>query len=252
MAIDYLDVIRTDGARALAAMEADPSARIPWSDSWTVADCGVHLGGAHHLFARVIAGRPTADFSEGRSLEPPAPSDPDASAWLRTGTAALLDALDGLSPDEPCWTWWPADQTIGFWHRRMAHETLVHRWDLELGAGIAGEPIAPALAADGIDELLDVFVAVSRMVHGSPGDGESVHVHCTDTDGEWLVTFGAPGATELRREHAKGSLAMRGPAEPLLLRLWGRLDADQAEAAGIEVLGDQTVVERWSELVPSM
>ena len=46
------------------------------------------------------------------------------------------------------------DQTVGFWMRRMALETAIHRVDADLAAGLAGPPIAPDLAADGIDEVL--------------------------------------------------------------------------------------------------
>ena len=88
-----------------------------------------------------------------------------------------------------------------------------------------------------------------RAAAPAPGDGETAHVHCTDTDGEWLVTFPAAGASELRREHAKGDVAFRGPAEGLLLYLWGRVDAADA---GVEVIGDDGVVARWRELVPAI
>ncbi len=45
---------------------------------------------------------------------------------------ADLRALLVARPDSaPTWSWWPADQSVGFWVRRMAHETAVHRWDAE-------------------------------------------------------------------------------------------------------------------------
>ena len=53
----------------------------------------------------------------------------------------------------------------------------------------------------------------------------------------------------MRREHAQGDLALRGPAESLLLFLWGRVDP---EAAGIEILGEASLLTRWTELVPAM
>jgi hypothetical protein len=104
----------------------------------------------------------------------------------------------------------------------------------------------PALAADSVDEMLDVFVGLTRVLFEAPGAGESAHLHCTDTEGEWLITFPAPGERALSREHAKGDVAFRGSAESLILFLWGRDDA------GVETVGDQAVAARWRELVPPM
>ena len=53
----------------------------------------------------------------------------------------------------------------------------------------------------------------------------------------------------LTREHAKADLAVRGPAEALLLMMWGRVDP---AAANVEVLGDTDIVHRWAELFPPM
>ena len=54
------------------------------------------------------------------------------------------------------------NRTVGFWSRRLASETLVHRWDAELDAGIDGAPMDAAVAADAVDEHLGCFVGVVR------------------------------------------------------------------------------------------
>lgn len=246
---DYIDVIASESARLLAALDAGREQVIPWSDEWKVQDCAQHVGAVHRVVAQVIEGRPTTTFAAFRELAVPDESDPALGQWAAASTTALLDQLQTVPPDEGCWSWWPEGGNVGFWARRMAHETLVHRWDTELGAGIAGPPIDAALAADGIDEYLEIFVARVRAAVSAPGNGESVHVHCTDAAGEWLVTFPSAGTSELRREHAKGDVAFRGPAEGLLLYLWGRVDAD---AAGVDVIGDDGVLARWRELVPAI
>ena len=180
-------------------------------------------------------------------LDPP---DEDAALadWAAAGSAALLEQIAATDPTTECWTWYPDDPTVGFWTRRMAHETLVHRWDAERGAGLEPEPMTPELAADGIDEMLDVFVGLARVLFEAPGAGESAHFHCTDTAtaGEWLITFPAPSERTLTREHAKGDVAFRGPAEALLLFLWGR------DGGPVDTVGDGTVAARWRELVPPM
>ena len=249
MAIDHVAVLAEESARAQAALAAAPGAVIPWSDDWTVAACAQHLGGFHRWVDRIVRERPAEGWTIRGEIESPEPDSPELAAWTAAGATSVVDALRSADPGDACWSWWDERQDVGFWARRAVHETLVHRWDLELGAGIAGPPMDPAVAADGIDEFLEVFVGISRFMQAAPGAGESFHVHCTDTDGEWLLVCAAPGERELRREHAKGDVAYRGRAEDLLLFLWGRHDA---EAGGVEVLGDPTVHGRWAELVPSM
>ncbi len=246
MPIDAPALIREQSVRALAAMAADPDGAVSWCGDWKVRDVVAHIGGGHEMAARIVDGRPTADLAVRGEFQVPEGDDEEVAAWVRVASAHLLDALDGVEPAAECWTWWPDDPTVGFWARRMAHETLIHRWDAERGAGLVPEPMAPSDAADGIDEMLDRFVGLTRILFSAPGAGESAHLHCSDTDGEWLITFLPEGRHELTREHAKGDVAFRGPAEDLLLFLWGR-DQD-----GVETLGDDAVAARWRELVPPM
>ena len=100
----------------------------------------------------------------------------------------------------------------------------------------SAEPIASEIAVDGIDEFLDVFVEAraERMT----GPVETVHVHVTDGEGEWLLSVGQ-GSSSLARTHAKGDVAVRGPASDLLLALWSRPRSDQ-----VEVIGDASVLDR--------
>jgi uncharacterized protein (TIGR03083 family) len=245
----YLDVVASESARLVPALEAGRGRAIPWSDDWTVQACVQHVGVVHRVVGRVIEGRPTTTFAVWRELAIPDASDPALGQWVAASTATLLDQLGSVPPEEPCWSWWPDGGTAGFWGRRMAHETLVHTWDAELGAGVARTPLDPVLAADGVDEYLEVFVGRTRAQASAPGAGETIHVHCTDTEGEWLVTFPDAGVSEFRREHTKGDVAFRGPAEGLLLFLWGRVDASDA---GVEVMGDDGVRGRWRELVPAI
>lgn len=145
--------------------------------------------------------------------------------------------MEAADPSTTVWTWWPPDQTVGFWFRRMAHETAVHRADAEAALGRIG-PVAADLAIDGIDEALDLFLAPDLAPGSIEGPVETVHLHATDADGEWLVTIG-PDGLGVARGHAKGDAAARGQASDLLLWLWGRLPSDV-----LEVFGDPAVVAR--------
>jgi uncharacterized protein (TIGR03083 family) len=249
MTFDYATIVQSDSDRVVAALAANRDGVIPWSDKWTVKDCARHVGGLHHVIAGVVEGRPTANFGLFKSLEQPGADDAALGPWIAAGTAAMVAQLRGTPPDAVCWSWWPEDQTASFWARRVALETVVHRWDVERGAAVDLVPTDPAVAADVVDEYLDVFLGLQRVLNTAPGSGETVHVHCTDTSGEWFVEFPAAGERVVRREHAKGDVAFRGPAEGLMLFLWGRLPAEEA---GVEIVGDASLAARWPELAPAI
>ena len=86
------------------------------------------------------------------------------------------------------------------------HAGRTGRETLRLAARTMGLPLSR------VDEMLDVFVGLTRVLFEAPGVGESAHLHCTDTEGEWLITFPAPSERVVTREHAKGDVAVRGTA----------------------------------------
>ena len=144
------------------------------------------------------------------------------------GVPLLADALAAAGPSVELWSW--TDQpTTGFWARRQAVETAVHRYDAQLTAG-APQPVEHELAVDGIDGLfwLIPFWPWADRVRG---DGETLHLHCTDGEGEWLVRLRTDGV-DVTREHAKGDVAARGSASDLLLFLYGRVPIEHLEVFG--------------------
>jgi hypothetical protein len=68
-----------------------------------------------------------------------------------------------------------------------------------------------------------------------------VHLHCTDTEGEWLIVRAGDDLV-VTREHAKGDVAARGTASDLMLYLWGRVGADP-----LEVFGDAAALTRFRD-----
>jgi uncharacterized protein (TIGR03083 family) len=163
------------------------------------------------------------------------PPDGELVAWAARQAIELGRTLRETDPATPVWTWAP-QKDVAFIVRRMAQETAVHRWDAEAAAGEPG-PIEAELASDGIDEFLAFFLD-HRFRDGGRLDG-SVHLHATDTPGEWLVHEEPDGALTVTAAHAKGDAAVRGPASDLLLALWRRVGLDR-----VEVLGDRDVAER--------
>jgi uncharacterized protein (TIGR03083 family) len=169
---------------------------------------------------------------------PPAPEDAaQLLPWFRTSLAELLAALS-VDADTPAWNSQPnAPNTVGWWQRRQALETVVHRWDMQSAADPGHvDPIAPDLAVDGIDEFLTTFLP--RVADALTG---TLHLHATDTPGEWWLDFDAEELAT-RRQHAKADTAVRGPASGLYLWLWNR---QTPEAAGLEVFGRVETAAAW-------
>jgi uncharacterized protein (TIGR03083 family) len=238
----YLHAIRADAAALADAGEAaGPDARVPSCPEWAVADLLGHIGLVHRWATANCDRPPDAEYLRSTQAGIEIPDDVTTRpAWVRSGSQALLDALASHPADAPCWTWAPP-HTVGFWQRRMAHETVMHRVDAQLAAG-AAEPIEPALAADGIDEWLAIAGRRPWVEQQINGAGETIHLHCTDVDGEWLVRL-APAGLEVERVHAKGDVAARGGASDLLCWMQGRGPIDR-----LEVHGDAAVLDRWREL----
>ena len=73
------------------------------------------------------------------------------------------------------------------------------------------------------------------------GDGESLHLHCTDGDGEWTIHLD-PDGFRWDHGHSKATTAVRGSAADLLLLLYRRRPpADDRYV----VFGDDGVLAHW-------
>ncbi|MFF1919990.1 maleylpyruvate isomerase family mycothiol-dependent enzyme [Streptomyces sp. NPDC058221] len=239
-------VARTEALRA-AVRGADLDANVPSCPEWTLRELAVHVGGAHRWVGEIVRTRATEEVPEERVPHSTPDGDDPAvlDAWLAQGAELTAGALREAGPELPVWSWsW--EHTAGFWARRMAIETVVHQADAALAAKVPYE-MAPELAADTIDEWLDI-VAFSAASGYDPkaaelrGPGRSIHLHATDVPGaEWLIEFGEDGFT-WRRAHEKATVALRGPLTDLMLVFNRRLAPDSDR---IEVLGDAELLDFW-------
>lgn len=229
---DFVAAVERDGTAFVdACVAAGMSKRVPACPGWTVSDLLWHLAEVHHFWRLIVAEQ--RDTWEGYE-QPPRPADADLPGFFRTGLIAIVDTLRAAPPQQPNWTW-ASQRDAAFVVRRMAHETAVHRWDVEQVSGVA-HPIDAALASDGIDEFLEHFIASDSAVADDVSG--SVHIHCTDVEGEWTIRN--EDGFVVRREHAKGDCAIRGAASDVLLVLWRRLPLTAAE-----VVGDADVATRF-------
>ncbi len=234
----YVDAFEREGAAsARAARKAGVDAAVPSCPGWTVADLLAHVGRLHRWVTDLVVNQPEDTM---RAWGQEIPSGEALFDWYEAGYPALAAALRGASPAQPAWSWTP-DATAAFWARRQANELAVHRWDAQAAAG-APEPVDHALAVDGIDEFFGL-IPFWRDAGNVVGNGETLHFHCTDGEGEWLARL-APEWLVVTTEHAKGDVAARASASDLLLFLYGRVPA-----AALETFGDVTLLARWRTLV---
>jgi uncharacterized protein (TIGR03083 family) len=223
---------------AIGVFEAIPTDAldrpVPGCPGWSLADLVEHTTRIHRWA--------TAHVVTTTDERPRFPKDDVGSGAALLATfagngAALIDALRAADLDRTVPTF-IGPQPARWWLRRQAHETAVHAWDVGSALGTPS-PLDAALAVDGIDELFDVFFVHRFDAQAFAGTGETMHLHATDVDGEWLVRF-APDGPVVTREHAKGDVAARGAASDLLLFLWTRVGPAQ-----LETFGDVTVLERY-------
>jgi uncharacterized protein (TIGR03083 family) len=233
-----LECLRADGAALATAARLGLEAAVPGCPGWDVAELLRHIGSVHRWAADIVTDLPT-EFPGWYDPQPPPGAD--LVEWYEEGFERLVGALSSADPEAPVWNFGTGRKVAAFWTRRQAHETSVHRWDAQ-SAHDAAAPVDADLAVDGVDEVFEVFAP--RRAAGAPDVslGGTLHVHCTDRPGEWLVSVEG-GVAEVRREHGKGDCAVRGGASDLLLFLWNRVSL-----SSLEVFGDPSVAERWSQL----
>jgi hypothetical protein len=173
-----------------------------------------------------------------RALEVPAPPDDHGvlPGWFRERMAVMDDVLADLDPEEPVWNFTRAPH-VGAWvPRRMHHEAVVHRHDLEEAVGEV-TPIDDDVARDGIDELLVVLAPVGTRWDGV--DSASLQVTEDVANRTWRLRL-EPGERAAKDEITEGAadVIMRGAGSPLLLALWRRRPLDTVTMTGDEVLAN--------------
>jgi uncharacterized protein (TIGR03083 family) len=219
----YLWLLSADGHRLSEVAEGNLGRPAPTCPGWDVDEVVRHTGEVyHHKIACTMLGRRPADdeYEHG-------PGDGlDLLDWFDGALSALIDTLSARSPESTAYTWYPPEQDVGFWMRRMAQETAIHRVDAEAAADDITS-IDDDLAVDGVDEVLDLFARFGV------GDDPSEDVSAWDGR-SWLVRTGPrawhldvrasdpDGQIRLRRDSGPADAVVTGEPSELLLWLWGR------------------------------
>jgi len=249
----YADEIEAQAALFRSHLQdADLATPVPTCPGWNLAQLTQHLGAGFRWLddlVRTRAAGPTDDTAM-RVLDPAPQTDARARGeWLVAGAEELAGALRAAGPSASMWTPLPGEGA-GFFARRYAHETLIHRAD---GASALGLEVAvdPDLALDGLAEWMELG-GLPQMLEFHPerrdllGPGRTLRVTATDTDhpdGAWLVDL--TGEIMVHRPADRGESAaveLRGPLTTLLLALYARRDLD---ADGLEIVGDRDLLELW-------
>jgi uncharacterized protein (TIGR03083 family) len=236
--MDFLAAIRRESDRFYAAADtADPARLVPGCPDWTIADLVWHLGKCHWFWGTDIERRVSGP-DEIEQVEPERPgSYGDVIAWGRAQAHRLIQLLKATPDDVVVWTWAldDSEHNVGFIRRHQVQEAAVHRWDIETAATGRPQPIEPDVASDSVDEILAITLPWGARPD-KPLRG-SVHIHCTDTVGEWFVH--PDGGVE--PIHAKGDVAIRGTASDLLLALYARVPIGDLDLIGDTSLAHEFV-----------
>jgi len=230
----YRELVREDSALLATAARNGLDAEVPPCPGWVVRDVVGHTSAVHRQKESIVRLRVQAR-TETPDLEAP-PGDDGLIAWFEQGVEQLLATLD-VAQDIPVYTWYPADQTTGFWQRRMAHETAIHRADAQSAHGDIS-PIDAALAADGVDEILGHIMCgyTDDPAFEFVANGRLLVIHMTDVAESRTLIMGdgkyGPGWILEEGATQDADTVLSGTASNLDLWAWGRAPIEALEIEG--------------------
>ena len=188
---NFLDQVRLQaGALRTAAVAAGPDADVPTCPDWDVRRLVRHVARVHSFVVRALDADPAGPAPERG--QPPEGWD-ETLSWWDEQLDAMVTGIAARGPAGPAWAF-GRDRTAGFWARRQAHETAVHRLDAEhalAGPAVPALVFEPDFAADGVDEALQM---ITLRLRREPAEvAGTVLLHAADAGRAWLVTL-TPGA----------------------------------------------------------
>lgn len=236
---DAASVLRNN---ALSAGLATP---VPTCPGWTVLDLVAHQGMVHRWATEVVRGVPREQWRPDRQVEEEGRAAADVLDWFDEGLVDLLNALARAPEDLDVFFFLKdAPRPREAWARRQCHETSIHAVDA-MAARLGRMPVAretwirPALAADGIDELVRGFVP-RRSAKLRSERPITVHVRPSDAQQSWTMRVGADAVVTELGLHGIPGATCEGTATQLYLGLWNRGDE-------MTVTGPEQFLATWRE-----
>jgi uncharacterized protein (TIGR03083 family) len=237
----HLEAIARGGAALReAAAAAGPDAKVPTCPAWDVTDLVVHQGMVHRWAAANLRGERGHDTAASQAEGRAAASLLD---WFADGVAALVDTVRSTPEDAEAMVFLKdAPPPRRFWARRQAHETTIHGADAVAAAlgrwpAAADVDIDPAVAADGIDELLTGFITRGKGRLHTP-EPATVLVRTGDTGHAWTLRIGDGPVVTTRGGTDRPTAVLSGAAVQVYLSLWNRADE-------LTVEGRPDLVDQW-------
>lgn len=220
----FVDHVRADGSLLADAADENVGAPVPSCPGWSVRDLVAHVAQVyeHKIECTRLGHAPDPWPPEWREAEHPVP-------WFRDAHARLLQMFAENDATTPSATWWEPDQTVGFWARRMAHETAVHRVDAQLARGVSS-PIDPALATDGVDEILRIMLEGDWSDDANEAmNGQRIEISAGVRS--WQVRLDRD-AVRVSEGNDAADAAVTGEPSDVLLWLWGREPDERVTRSG--------------------
>jgi uncharacterized protein (TIGR03083 family) len=240
--VDHVASLERDGrALAAAAQQAGPDAEVGTCPGWRVRDVLRHLGGVHAWAASFPAtGRTTPYGPEEAAAFFTEVDDADLVDWYRGRHAEVVRTFSTADPTRPCWSFIPAPSPLASWARRQAHETAIHRVDVESTVG-STPSWDPAFAADGVDELMCGFFGGAGRSRLRADPPASMTVVADDADAAWHLRL-EPERRVVVHGREPADLTITGSANDLYRLLWNR-----GGEGGLTLAGDRRPLDLWRQ-----
>jgi len=199
------------------------SNRVPSCPDWNLKQLMLHLADVQAHWAKTILNPDAAEEMDFINQTP----DRDINEWCESKTQELIDAINSVSPDKPCATWWTSPKTAEAIARHQAQEACVHAWDAHLATG-QDIPLPCEVALDGIAEWINV--------HDEWTEAKDFTIIFAPTDSSKKVTWNRGGE----------SVTLSASASDLALFLNGRRPVE-----ALTLTGDKSVIAPFLAELPS-
>lgn len=227
---------------ANTASDIDPSTPVPTCPGWTLRDLILHLGGIHRWAGSHVRESSSSILKTDLvDIFDRLPDDIELLDWYRGELDLLIQSLVAAPADLECVTFLKCVDPLHHWARRQAHETCIHRADVEsIADRLTSVDIEFAL--DGIDELVDGIVPRPYMKLRSatpvtlgiaPNDASFVWTLCISTE-----------PVEVSHKREASDCMITGNASDIYFALWNRAPRER-----ITITGDLAVLDLFSEKI---
>jgi uncharacterized protein (TIGR03083 family) len=239
----YIDALEREGTLlAMTAAGLDLAAPVPTCPGWTLRDLILHLGGVHRWAGTHVRDRLTSMLQTDLvDIFDELPGDNELINWYRDELRLLVDSLRDAPADLECATFLKCVGPLHHWARRQAHETAIHRADVE---SISGKltPVEIEFALDGIDELVDGFVPrrVMKLRSKTP---VTLRIAPDGTGANWVLSI-TEEPVVVGHDSLDADCTVRGNASDIYFALWNR-----APREWLAIEGDSAVLNLFREAI---